>query len=82
MAVLAVDAPYPRLVLHNDATWLCMACGAHDRPFDAISVVHRPLTGWPEQSVNVSYCNDRSECVAAVAAATSWAVGAPPPVQR
>jgi hypothetical protein len=64
--------------LAADNTWRCMVCKAHDRPFDAISVAHRPPP--PQYAgvltrINVSYCNDRPECVAVATAAGPWPLG-------
>lgn len=57
-----------------DHGWRCMVCGDNDRPFDMISVAHRPPR--PEHGGfghwNVSYCNDRPTCVAAATAPGPW----------
>jgi hypothetical protein len=65
--------------LAGDYTWRCMVCKRADRPFDAISVAYRPPPleyAGVMPHINVSYCNDRPECVAVATAAGPWPLGA------
>jgi len=65
--------------LTGDHTWRCMVCKRTDRPFDAISVAYRPPPAeyaGVMPHINVSYCNDRPECVAVATAAGPWPLGA------
>lgn len=66
------------LDLDRDHTWRCMVCKATDRPFHAISVAYRPPPAKYADvltRVNVSYCNDRPECVAVATAPGPWPLG-------
>ncbi len=68
--------------LAGDNTWRWMVCKRTDRPYNAISVAYRPPP--PEYTgvmphINVSYCNDRPECVAVATAAGPWPLGASDP---
>lgn len=55
--------------------WRCMVCGDTDRPFDKIFVVRRPPPAdWAKiiPHINVSYCNDRPDCVTVAMAEGPW----------